>query len=42
MPWIFKYKRNTNGEIIKRKARLVVRGFTLELIIDFHDTFVPT
>jgi len=40
--WIFKYKRNAEGNVIKRKARLVARGFTQEYGIDFYETFSPT
>jgi len=40
--WVFKYKRDSKGNIIKRKARLVARGFTQQYGIDFWETFSPT
>lgn len=40
--WVFTYKRDSNGNIIKRKARLVARGFTQQVGIDFKETFSPT
>ena len=40
--WVFKYKRDSKGNIIKRKARLVARGFTQQIGIDFQETFSPT
>jgi len=39
---IFKYKKDFNGNIIKRKSRLVAREFTQKFGIDFQDTFSPT
>jgi len=40
--WVFKYKLYANGNIVKRKARLVARGFTQIYGIDFTATFSPT
>ena len=39
--WIFKIKRGEQGQIIKFKARLCVRGFEQELGIDFEEVFAP-
>ena len=39
--WIFKNKLDENGTIIRRKARLVVRGFTQVYSMDYFDTFAP-
>ena len=34
--WVFKYKRDSNGKVIKRKARLVAKGYTQEYGIDIR------
>ena len=39
--WIFKIKRGEQGQIIKFKARLCVRGFEQEQGIDFEEVFFP-
>ena len=36
--WVFRYKRNPAGEIIKCKARICLRG---DLMIDDADTYAP-
>jgi hypothetical protein len=37
--WVFKIKRGAHGEILRYKARWVVRGFEQKEGLDFHETF---
>jgi hypothetical protein len=37
--WVFKIKRGAAGEILRYKARWVVRGFEQQYSLDFHETF---
>ena len=37
--WVFKLKRGPHGEVLRHKARWVVRGFTQEEGVDYDETF---
>ena len=37
--WVFKLKRGSDGEIVRHKARWVVRGFEQRAGLDFNETF---
>ena len=39
--WIFKIKKNSDGEIARWKARFCAKGFTQVAGIDFHETYAP-
>jgi hypothetical protein len=39
--WVFKLKRDADGNIVRFKARLVAQGFTQKKDRDFYKTFAP-
>ena len=39
--WVFKLKKNSNGEIARYKARLVAKGYVQKVGIDYDVVFSP-
>ena len=41
LKWIFKLKKNPQGEVIKHKARLVVKGYSQRKGLDYDEIYAP-
>ena len=41
LKWIFKLKKNPQGDIIKYKARLVVKGYSQRKGVDYDEIYAP-
>ena len=41
LKWVFKIKRNQNNQILKYKARLVVKGHAQRHVKDYDEVFAP-
>ena len=39
--WIYETKQDDYGNVQKHKERMVTRGFTQQLDIEFNETFAP-
>ena len=41
LKWLFKLKKNPQGEVINHKARLVVKGYSQRKGIDYEEVYAP-
>ena len=41
LKWVFKLKKDPDGNVIKHKARLVVKGYSQRQGVDFDEVFAP-
>ena len=41
LKWVYKLKKNTEGEIVRYKAMIISRGYVQKKGIDFEEVFAP-
>lgn len=39
--WVFKLKKNADGDVVTYKARLVAKGYVQQYDIDYEEVFAP-
>ena len=41
LKWVFKVKKDPEGNVIKHKARLVAKGYAQQFGVDFDEVYAP-